>query len=425
MRSTKRLRSIGLTLLAISILFVAACGNQGSGNQGSSESGNQSGANQAGENQRGGNQGSVSGEPIKIGASVELTGSAAEGGQSILMAVEVAVDMINEQGGINGRPVELVVRDTEGNPTRGVSIIRDFAQKENALAVIGGYFSTVMLAQSPIIKEEEIPFMIATSNVPASVLNGMPWTFGVRMHAVVTARYTLDFLKRHFNTDKVAILYEDGGYGQGALEAMTQALEERGLKPVAAESFNLNDKDMTAQVTRARDAGAEAVYLMGIGASNGYVLTAMEKIGWKVPVVGEMGASQPAVWEVAQEAAEGVFVIQTANFTSDQVRETAKEFLDRYIQKHGRKPMMHAPTAQGFDGAMLLFNAVRNTELTGDKKKDRQAVLESLETNVGSYSGVIRDYDNPFSKDSHEAVELDSYVMNVWHDGELIRSDKQ
>ncbi len=387
-----------LTLLSI---IVAACGGGGQGGGGQEDG------------------------PIRIGFSAELSGLAAEGGENMLIGVQTATDMINEQGGINGRQVELVTSDTEMNPSRGVSIIRDFGTQEQVLAAVGGYLSTVMLAQAPTIAEEQFPFIVATSNVPESVEQGLPWTFGVRMNAPVTARYTLDFIERNFGTNQVAVLYESGGYGTGANEAMTDALQERGEDPVASESFNLDDTDMTAQVTRARDAGAEAVYLMGIGASNGYVLRDMDRIGWDVPVVGEMGMVQPSVHEVAGEAADGSYVIQTANYAGEQPREMAQRFLDRAKEDGGSPPSMPAPSAQGFDGAMILFKAIENAELTGDLEADREAVREALETNAGPYEGVIRDWEQPFTPDNHEAIDVGSYLMNQWRDGVLVRAKEQ
>lgn len=407
MKSSLKMLSFILCLA----LLLTACGN-GGGTE-----------TQANEEETSSTSGSE--DTIKIGVSVVRTGGSAEGGENIYQGVQIATDMINEQGGINGRKVELVVRDNEGDPSKGVNIIREFGQKEGVIAGIGGYLSTVMLAETPIIKEEEFPFIVATSNVPESVEDGLPWTFGVRMNANTTAEYALDFIERNFNTNKIAVLYEDGGYGQGAAEAMTQALEAKGLEPVALEHFNLDDQDMTAQVTRARDAGAEAVYLFGIGASNGYVLSDMNRIGWDVPVIGEMGMIQTSVPEIAGEAAEGSYVIQTANYHDEQEREMAKEFLDRAIEKFGDVPTMAAPSAQGFDGAMLLFTAIEKIELTGDIVQDRSALKEALEVEAGPYEGVIRDWKQAFSVDNHDAIDVDSYLMNVWKDGVLVRSEEQ
>lgn len=365
-------------------------------------------------------------KPILIGMSTEATGDNAMNSINLYQGVQVAVDQINAKGGIHGRTVELVVRDTEQNPTRGISIIRDFGQKEGVLGAVGGFYSTVMLAQSPVILEEKFPFVVATSNVPASVESGMPWTFGVRMNANITAQYALKFINEHFPTDKIAILHENGGYGKGAAAAMTKALEEKGLKPVAVESFdNAKDKDMTAQVNHAKEAGAEVIYLFGQGAGNGYVLQAMDKLGWKVPIVGENGMANKGVEEVGKELAEGTFAIQTANFNVEQTREPAATFLKDFTAKFGHIPTTFASAAQGYDGAMMLFQAIERTDLTGNLKKDREAIKNTLETNLGAYSGVIKDWDQAFTKENHDAVDVNSYLMNEWKDGRLVVSDKQ
>jgi branched-chain amino acid transport system substrate-binding protein len=370
--------------------------------------------------------GAESKEPILIGMSTEATGDNAMNSVNLYQGVQVAVDQVNAKGGIDGRLVELVVRDTEQNPTRGISIIRDFSQKEKVLAAIGGFHSTVMLAQSPIIMEEKFPFMVATSNVPASVESGMPWTFGVRMNANITAQYALKFIKEHFKTTNIAVLHENGGYGKGAAAAMTKVLEEEGLKPVAVESFdNAKDKDMTAQVNRAKEAGAEVIYLFGQGAANGYVLQAMDKLGWKVPIVGENGMANKGAQEVGKELAEGTYAIQTANFNVDQTRDTAKVFLADFTAKFGHIPTTFASAAQGYDGAMMLFQAIEKAGISGDLAKDREAIKNTLETNLGTYNGVIKDWEQAFTPENHDAVDVNSYLMCVWKDGKLVISDKQ
>lgn len=404
--------SLGL-LVVVMMWVLAACGS-GSGSE--TEAANAPATS----------EGAGSKEPILIGMSTEATGDNAMNSVNLYQGVQVAVDQINAKGGIDGRLVELVVRDTEQNPTRGISIIRDFSQKEKVLAAIGGFHSTVMLAQSPIIMEEKFPFMVATSNVPASVESGMPWTFGVRMNANITAQYALKFIKEHFKTTNIAVLHENGGYGKGAAAAMTKVLEGEGLKPVAVESFdNAKDKDMTAQVNRAKEAGAEVIYLFGQGAANGYVLQAMDKLGWKVPIVGENGMANKGAQEVGKELAEGTYAIQTANFNVDQTRETAKVFLADFTAKFGHIPTTFASAAQGYDGAMMIFQAIEKAGLTGDLAKDREAIKNTLETGLGSYSGVIKDWEQAFTPENHDAVDVNSYLMCVWKDGKLVISDKQ
>ncbi|WP_169084219.1 ABC transporter substrate-binding protein [Paenibacillus sp. PL91] len=405
--------TLGL-LVVVMTWVLAACG------------GGANDSKEAAANATAASEGAESKEPILIGMSTEATGDNAMNSVNLYQGVQVAVDQVNAKGGIDGRLVELVVRDTEQNPTRGISIIRDFSQKEKVLAAIGGFHSTVMLAQSPIIMEEKFPFMVATSNVPASVESGMPWTFGVRMNANITAEYAVKFIKEHFKTTNIAVLHENGGYGKGAAAAMTKVLEAEGLKPVAVESFdNAKDKDMTAQVNRAKEAGAEVIYLFGQGAANGYVLQAMDKLGWKVPIVGENGMANKGAQEVGKELAEGTYAIQTANFNVDQTREAAKVFLADFTAKFGHIPTTFASAAQGYDGAMMLFQAIEKAGLSGDLAKDREAIKNTLETDLGTYSGVIKDWEQAFTPENHDAVDVNSYLMCVWKDGKLVISDKQ
>lgn len=283
---------------------------------------------------------------IKIGFSGPRSGPAAEGGNSIYMGVAAAVEDINSGGGIHDRQVELVERDDEGDPTRGVNVIRDLASEE-VIAAVGGYLSTVMFAQYPVISQEQFPYIVATAN-PAPNPDDDYWTFGVRIIAEDTVAYTLEFLKEHFGIENIAVLAEDGGYGQDAVKYMTAGLKQTyGIEPAAVQYFNVNDKDMMAQVRAARDAGAEAVYLFGIGASNGYVLRDMDRLGWDVPVVGEMGMVETSVSEVAGEASNGAFVVQSALLSDDSENPAEQEFITALDSLFEERPSMDSPAAQG------------------------------------------------------------------------------
>jgi branched-chain amino acid transport system substrate-binding protein len=199
---------------------------------------------------------------------------------------------------------------------------------------------------------------------------------------------------------KVAILADSTNYGQLGREDLEKALAAKGVKPVAVEKFNIKDVDMTAQLLKAKEAGADAVLTYGIGPELAQIANGMTKLGWKVPMVGSWTLSMANFIDNAGPGGEGARMPQT--FIQDGTTPKRKAFIANYLKTFKPKnDRIDSPVsaAQGYDSIYLLAAAIKQAGSTdGDKIK---AALENLTTPI---EGVVTIYNKPFSKGDHEAI---------------------
>jgi branched-chain amino acid transport system substrate-binding protein len=221
-------------------------------------------------------------------------------------------------------------------------------------------------------------------------------------------------IKRGFK--KVAILADSTNYGQLGREDLEKALTAKGLKPVASEKFNIKDVDMTAQLLKAKEAGAEVVLTYGIGPELAQIANGMTKLGWKVPMIGSWTLSMANYIDNAGPGGEGARMPQTFIQQADTPKR--KAFIDAYLKTFKPKNnRIDSPVsaAQGYDSIYLLAAAIKQANST-EGPKVREA-LENLGTKV---DGVVMTYDKPFTKTDHEAVTANIPVFGEVKDGRVV-----
>ena len=218
---------------------------------------------------------------------------------------------------------------------------------------------------------------------------------------------------------KVAILADSTNYGQLGREDLEKALDAKGIKPVAVEKFNIKDVDMTAQLLKAKAAGAEAVLTYGIGPELAQVANGMTKLGWKVPIIGSWTLSMANYIDNSGTNGEGARMPQT--FIQDPDTPKRKAFIDAYLAKFKPKNnRIDSPVsaAQGYDSIYLLAAAFKQANST-DGPKVREA-LENLQTPV---EGVVMTYNKPFSADNHDAITVKEVVIGEVKGGRVVKAN--
>jgi branched-chain amino acid transport system substrate-binding protein len=215
---------------------------------------------------------------------------------------------------------------------------------------------------------------------------------------------------------KVAILADSTNYGQLGREDLEKALSAKGIKPVAVEKFNIKDVDMTAQLLKAKEAGAEAVLTYGIGPELAQIANGMTKLGWKVPLIGSWTLSMANYIDNAGPGGEGARMPQT--FVQEPTNPKRQSFIINYLKTFNPKnARMDSPVsaAQGYDSVYLLAAAIKQAGSTeGPKIK---AALEDLKTPV---EGVVTTYNKPFSKTDHDAITANIPVFGEVKGGKVI-----
>ena len=359
-------------------------------------------------------------DPIKIGVAGPFTGGSSSMGVSMRDGVKLAVEEINKSGGVLGRKLQVVERDDEAKNERGVQIAQELINKEKVTATVGYINTGVALASQRFFQEAKIPVMnnVATGSVITTQFKDQPENYIFRNSAndSIQAPMIVEEAIARRGFKKVAILADSTNYGQLGRADLETALKAKGITPVAVEKFNIKDVDMTAQLLKAKEAGAEAILTYAIGPELAQIANGMTKLGWKVPMVGSWTLSMANFIDNAGPGGEGARMPQTFIQQADTPKR--KTFIDAYLKTFKPKNnRIDSPVsaAQGYDSIYLLAAAIKQANST-DGPKIREA-LENLNAKV---DGVVTTYDKPFTKDDHEAITANIPVFGEVKDGKVV-----
>jgi branched-chain amino acid transport system substrate-binding protein len=355
-----------------------------------------------------------------IGNSGPLTGPAAFGGAAVKYGAEVAIDEINEAGGVLGQKLKLIQYDDAGAPPRGVDNVRRIALSDKCIAVFGGYHSTVGLAQVGPVNEIGIPWIGTTGAGTKITENGASPNYMFRVSA--KDKWVSQFLAsealKASKTGKVAIMYENTGWGNGALPDFKAAMEAKGKTVAAVETFNWNDQDMSAQAIRIRDSGADTVVTFALDREGNQIVRSFDKIGYKPTIVGAWGIAGN-LGDLAGPLANGVRVMQTFTWMGEMNPRT-KAVWEKIKKKFGLKDpselKMGSATANSYDAVYILAKAIEKAG-SYDWKKVHDALY------TVKYDGLVAKYDPAFDASNPErqdAILPQYYKLTVWSDGKLL-----
>jgi branched-chain amino acid transport system substrate-binding protein len=357
---------------------------------------------------------------IKLGVSGPFTGGSASMGVSMRDGVRLAAKEINAAGGINGNKIVLVERDDEAKNERGVQISQELINNEKVIATLGYINTGVALASQRFYQDAKIPVMnnVATGTLITHQFPNAPENYIFRngapdnIQAPMIAKEAVE--KRGLK--KVAILADSTNYGQLGREDLEKALKTYGVTPVATEKFNIGDVDMTSQLLKAKNAGADVILTYAIGPELAQIANGMAKLGWKKPMIGSWTLSMASFIDTAGKNGNGATMPETF-VQNPPTTPKRKVFVESYLKEFKPKNGIIASpvsAAQGYDSVYLLAAAIKQANSTEGPKI--LAALESLNTPV---DGVVMTYNKPFSKTDHDAIKAKDVVMGVVENGRV------
>lgn len=363
-------------------------------------------------------------DPIKIGLSGPFTGGSSPMGVSMRDGVKLAADEINAKGGVLGRQIQLIERDDQADNQRGVQVAQELINREGVVATVGFINTGVALAAQRFYQEAKIPVINNTATGSLITKQFLPPTYpdnyvfrtsaNDTIQSAMIVEQAIDVRKYK----KVAILADSTNYGQLGREDLEKALAAKGIKPVAVEKFNIKDVDMTAQLLKSKEAGAQAILTYGIGPELAQIANGMEKLGWKVPMIGSWTLSMGNFIDNAGKNGNGAMMPET--FIQVPNTPKRKEFIAAY-QKAYKVDRIASPVsaAQGYDSMRILAAAIQQAGTTNGVK-----VREALENLKGKVDGVITTYEHPYTHDNHEAIVRSMVVMGEVKDGIVVHANK-
>jgi branched-chain amino acid transport system substrate-binding protein len=359
-------------------------------------------------------------EPLKIGLSGPFTGGSYSLGAGIRDGAKLAGEEINAAGGIDvggtKRLIQFIERDDQANNELGKKIAQELAAEQKVIATVGFANTGVALTSQFYYQMAGIPVMncVATGTKVTKQFASPNYIFRNSANDTLQSAMIAQEAVMRRGFKRVAIFADTTNYGQLGRADLEVALWVREAIPVNIEMFKIGETNMQPMLTRAKEAGAEVILTYGQGPELAQIANGMEKLGWKVPMIGSWTLSSGSYIDMAGANSEGTVMPET--FIQAPTNPKIAAFISAY-QKRFNVSRMPSPVsaAQCYDAVYLLAAAIEQAKSANGAK-----ILEAMENLQKRVNGVVTTYDHPFSATNHEAISSNIPVMGIIKDGRVV-----
>ena len=350
-------------------------------------------------------------EPIKLGAFFALSGPNAPIGTPTKLVAQMVVDQINKGGGINGRPLELVIGDTESDPAKAATIAKKFIFSDKVAAIIGPTSTGEGMNVKKIVEEAGVPTFMTVGGDPPIMKETGPFTYifksPQRSSTAVKALYA--YLKKK-NLTKAALLTASDPFGKDGAVWLEKLAPDYGITFVAKESFGPKDTDMTPQLTKIKNAAPQAIICWTIGPAGAIVAKNKAQLGIKIPLFQCHGQPGPEYIKLAGKASEGdrmpatKLMVAKELADNDPQKKVIQDFIKLYqdVYHYDQEFPINTHSGYAWDAIYIVTNGLKQAGT------DPKALRSAIEQTKG-YVGVSGIYN--LTPEDHNGLGVDSMVI--------------
>lgn len=351
---------------------------------------------------------------IKVGAVLAVTGPASFLGGPEARTLEMMVEEVNAKGGINGNTIELLVKDTAGNPEKAISFAKQLLEEEQVLAVLGPSSSGETMALKKIFEDAKTP-LISCAAAEVIVNPVASWVFKTPQNDSFAARKIFIEMNK-LGIGKIAVLVDNSGFGKAGKEQILKIAPEYKIDVVEAEVYDAKATDLSAVVAKIKaNAAVQGVINWSIVPAQSIVVKNIRQAGWDVPIFQSHGFGNIKYVQAAGTAAEGVIFPAGRLLMADLLPDNhpQKALLVKYTKDYESKYKETVSTfgGHGYDAFMILAKAI---EVAGPDKEKVRAAIEGLKDLPGT-GGVYN-----FSAADHNGLTMDAFEMMTVKDGKFV-----
>lgn len=319
-----------------------------------------------------------SGGDIPIGEFASLTGKEAAFGQSSHKGTQLAIEEINNAGGVLGRKLKLITEDTQSKQGESVTGVRKLISKDGVVAVLGEVASGRSLEGASVCQPSKIP-MISPSSTNPRVTKAGDYIFRVCFTDEFQGKVLAKFGSTTLKLKNVAVLSDvTAAYSQGLAEYFINHFKSGGGQIAVQREYSGGDKDFRAQLTAIRSANADGIFLPGYYNDVGLIVAQARQLGMTMPIFGGDGWEAPQLYEIGGEALKDTYY--TTHFYFESTEPKVQEFVKSFKAKFNETP--DAMAALGYDSARVLADAIKRAG-SAEPAKIRDALAATKD-----YDGV-------------------------------------
>lgn len=353
-----------------------------------------------------------SAEPYRVGVVLSLSGTYAGLGVPEKQAIEMERDRVNEAGGINGRPIEVIFEDDATDAAKAQAAVVRLIEEEDVIAVIGASGTGQTMAMRTDLERAGIPQVsMAGGSVITDQLS--EWVFQTPWPNRIVIPFVLEKMAEEGYT-RIGLISDTGGYGVDGRDYVLKSAADAGVEIVADQTYNPGDTDMTSQLTQMRSTQPDALLVWAAGREAAIIAKNARQLNMTQPIFGGSGIARTEFIEGAGDAAEGVrlgtgkVLVPAAYGEGTEEYGVATSFIDRYNDRFGRAPDIFAGHA--YDAFGLVVDALGRIE--GDV--DGAAVRDALEATDG-WIGIGGTFS--YSATDHNGLSEKDLVLYVIENG--------
>jgi len=323
---------------------------------------------------------------IKIGLVTQLSGGGALYGKQMEHGAQLAVDEINEAGGVLGKKLKLIAQDDQANPSESVKVTQRLVTEDRIDAWMGTLKSSDTMTDLTITSKQNIPSFVPIAVADKITELGYSNVFRNVSNNTMQVKALVDYILKSQPHKHVAIISENTDYGRGLSEAFTKAFTEGGGQVVNTEYYNVGQKEFSDQLTKIKAKQPDAIVISGLVAEGALIAKQAQDIGLKTQLYSYGGFMGSAPIKLGGQAVEGL--IHSEYFTPVKGDKKIEAFVDAYQKKYGEIPDSYYSAAT-YDAVYLYAEGVKKAgSAEGAKVNDS---LRAIKDFAGVMGGVSFD----------------------------------
>lgn len=311
---------------------------------------------------------------VMIGTSTPLSGPAAAWGTTAL-GMEAWAKHVNDQGGVHGRKIRLVIKDDAYNPGRAVANVREI--KDEVFAYAGQVGTAVINAIRDVITEHQIPFVYPYGNIQMWMTypkERLRYVFAQYPDYVDEGEFLATYAIKNLGVKKVAVFYQNDDYGKSGLEGVRRGAKKlSGSRLVAEVPYEVAERELGTHALKLKESEAEAVILYTTVSHGALIVKEMAKVGFRPKILGAFPLGDPIMFRVAGDLWEGAYVTVTGSVVGvDPEADRVAEILVKY------EPRIKGRENFGVFGAITMMTVVEGLKRAG-RDLTREKFIQALE----------------------------------------------